>query len=148
MNLVSVDQFYPDNFSGFRLGVYKNVPVANTGDVTVPGGASAGLGIPASQYTVRKVRVSKPRDVNGNTLNASALVASLWTGAAGTGTQLVNAFTFAGLTALLTYNEATLTAAANTTIITSGTLFFNVGTGVAGAFVDIEIYGDILPGNL
>jgi hypothetical protein len=143
-----------DYFSSFRLFTGFKVSIGATGDVTLGGigsnitGGGAGFGIPFSSYTVRKVRVRNSRDVNNATKDNSAAVISLWTGAAGTGTQLINAQTLSNLTANTAFQEVTLASAANNTVLTATTLFLNVGTNVTGGFIDIDIYGDLIAGNL
>ena len=53
------------------------------------------------------------------------------------------------LSANLTYQESTLTSAANSTIFTnSTTLFVNVGTASSGNTIFIDIYGDAVPNQL
>lgn len=143
-----------DKWSGILLFTGFKVSIGATGDVTLGGvgsnitGSVPGFGVAASQYTVRKVRVRNSRDVNGATKDNSGAVVSLWTAAGGTGTQLINAQTLTNLTTITAYQEVTLTAAANNTVNTSGTLFLNVGTAVSGGFIDIDIYGDLIPGAL
>ena len=151
---LQVENFTLDFFSGIRLFTGFKISIGATGDVTLGGagslitGGGPGFGIPASNYNVRKVRVRNSRDVNGATKDCSAAVISLWTGAAGTGTQLINGQTLSNLTANTAYQEVTLTAAANNTMLTAGTLFLNVGTNVTGGFIDLDIYGDLIAGGL
>lgn len=143
-----------DQWSGILLFTGFKLTIGATGDVTLGGvgskitGGGPGFGIAASNYTVRKVRARNSRDVNGATKDNSAAVVSLWTGAAGTGTQLINGQTLSNLTANTAFQEITLATAANNTVLTSATLFLNIGTNVAGGFIDLDIYGDLIPGAL
>ena len=79
--------------------------------------------------------------------NASAGFIGFWDTAAQGGNNLVANAQLSSLTTNLTYQEMTLTAAANTTILTSSTIFPNVGTAVTNGTVDIDIYGDIIKGR-
>lgn len=143
-----------DYWSGILLFSGFKVSVGATGDVTLGGtgslitGGGAGFGIPASAYTVRKVRCRNSRDVNGATKDNSGAIINLWTGAGGTGTQLISSQTLTNLTANTAYQEVTLATAANNTVLTAPTLFLNIGTNVAGGFIDIDIFGDLIRGQL
>jgi len=143
-----------DQWSGILLFTGFKVSIGATGDVTLGGagskqtGSVPGFGIAASNYTIRKVRCRNSRDVNGATKDNSAAVISLFTGAGGTGTTLVNSQTLSNLTANTAYQEVTLAASANNTVLSTTPLFLNVGTAVSGGFIDIDIYGDLIPGAL
>lgn len=118
-----------DNFGGFRLAS-RLVNIASTGD-------ALSFSIPFGQFTVRKIRLRNP------SANVSAGALGIWTAASQGGTNVVANASLTNLTATLTYQESTLTSAANSTIFTSATTFFvNVGTGVAGATVYVDVYGD------
>jgi len=146
MNLNNVGALYPSNFGGFLLASVQNCSIGATGDVTPPGKSTAGIGIPAAQYRVRKIVVRSPL-ILGVSGNASAGFIGFWDTAAQGGNNLVANAQLSSLTTNLTYQEMTLTAAANTTILTSSTIFPNVGTAVTNGTVDIDIYGDIIKGR-
>ncbi len=143
-----------DNWSGVLLFTGFKVSIGATGDVTLGGtgskqtGSVPGFGIAASNYTLRKFRCRNSRDVNGATKDNSAAVISLFTAAGGTGTTLISAQTLSNLTAIAAYQEVTLATAANNTVLSTTPLFLNIGTAVSGGFIDIDIYGDLIPGAL
>jgi len=130
-----VSNFTQDYFGGFRLAT-RLVNIASTGD-------ALSFSVPFGQFTVRKIRLRNP------SANVSAGALGIWTAASQGGTNIVANASLTNLTATLTYQESTLTAATNSTIFTSATTFFvNVGTGVAGATVYIDVYGDAVTDQL
>lgn len=130
-----VAAFMQDKFSGFLLAS-RLVNIASTGD-------ALSFAIPFGQYTIRKVRLRNP------STNVSAGALGIWTAASQGGTNIVANASLTNLTANLTFQESTLAAAAGATIFTAATtLFVNVGTGVAGATVYIDVYGDAVTDQL
>jgi len=122
---------------GWLLGYARNVNLTATGD-------AATIGIPAANYRLRNVVIARSVNSSGTTADGSSGVVSLYTGAGGTGTALVSSQTLTGVTGITKFLEATL--AVNDTTQTAGPLYLNVGTGVA-AYVDIYLYGDLVPGR-
>lgn len=142
----AIGKLLGSNFDGFLLASVKSVPVSATGDVTIPGSAVAGIGIQAQSYRVRKVVVRQGL-VSGVTGDVSSVNLGIWDAAAQGGNNLVSNAALTGLTATTKYLEMTLSATANNTVITSSTLFVNVGTALANATVEIDIYGDVTVGR-
>lgn len=142
----AIGKLLGSNFDGFLLASVKAVPVSATGDVTIPGSAVAGIGIQAQSYRVRKVVVRQGL-VSGVTGDVSSVALAIWDAAGGTGNNIVANTTLTGLTGTTKYFEMTITATGNSTVITSSTLFINVGTSLANATIEIDIYGDVTVGR-
>lgn len=124
-----------DNFGFFKLAS-RLVNIASTGDALF-------FSVPIGQFTVRKIRLRNPSG------NVSAGALGIWTAASQGGTNIVANASLTNLTATLTFQESTLAAAAATTIFTTATTFYvNVGTGVAGATLYIDVYGDAVTDQL
>ena len=135
MQLSRVANLLPDSFGLFRYAS-QQVSIAATGD-------ALNFSIPVGQFTLRKIRVRSP------SASVSGAALGIWTAASQGGTNIVANATLSNLTGVLTYQEMTLTSAANSTILTSATSFYvNVGTGSAGNTVFIDFYGDAIPGQL
>lgn len=130
-----VGSFMQDKFGGYLLAS-RLVTIGSTGD-------ALSFAIPFGQYTIRKVRLRNP------SANVSAGALGIWTAASQGGTNIVANASLTNLTANLTFQESALATAAGTTIFTAATtLFVNVGTGVAGATVYVDVYGDAVPDQL
>jgi len=71
----------------------------------------------------------------------------IWDAAAQGGNNLVANGALTGLTATTKYLELTLTATANNTVLISNTLYVNVGTALANATIELDIYGDVTVGR-
>lgn len=136
MDIDAVSRMWPWQFGNFLLGTIRGLSIAGTGD-------KGTIGMPYAQYRVRKVVVRSPN------IDVSAGALGVWTAASQGGTNLVANATLTGLTTTLKYLEMTITAAGNNTILAGpGGLFVNTGTGVAGGTVDIDVYGDLIPGRM
>lgn len=131
------------NFGNFLLASVKGVPVSATGDVTIPGALSAGIGMPFTQYRIRKVAVRSGL-ISGASGDVSSVNIGFWDAAAQGGNNIVANAALTNLTTNLKYQEMTITATGNNTILVSGTLFPNVGTSLANATVEIDVYGDVI----
>jgi len=129
MSASKVGQNLPDSFGFFKLGT-KQFSIAATGDAGT-------IGFTFGQFTVRKIRVRSP------SASVTGAALGVWTAASQGGTNVVANATLSNLSSALTYQELTITAAANAAIFTSSTTFYvNVGTGSAGNTVWIDFYGD------
>jgi hypothetical protein len=130
-----VSNLTQDNFGNFKLGS-RLVTIGSTGDALF-------FSLPFGQFTVRRIRLRNP----SASVTAGAL--GVWTAASQGGTNVVANASLTNLSATLTYQESTLTAAANSTIFTSATTFYiNVGTAVAGASLFVDFYGDVVTDQL
>lgn len=134
------------NFGNFLLASVRAIPVSSTGDVIIPPALVAGIGIQADSYRVRRI-VARQGLVSGVTGDVSSVNLAIWDGAGGTGNNLVANGALTGLTGTTKYFELTLTATANNTVITSNTLYVNVGTSLANATIELDIYGDVTVGR-
>ena len=135
MQQSKVGAYLPDKFGGFLLGSVQ-VSIGSTGD-------AANFSLPFGQYTIRKIRLRSP------SASVTGAALGIWTAASQGGTNIVANASLTNLSANLTYQESTLTSAANSTIFTnSTTLFVNVGTASSGNTIFIDIYGDAVPNQL
>ena len=135
MQLDNLSQLLPDAFAGWKL-VTAQVSMNATGDATI-------LGIPSGLYSIRKIRVRSP----SASMTGAAL--GVWTGASQTGTNIVANTTLSNLSATATYQELTLTSAANSTLFSFPTQYYiNVGTASTGNTLYIDIYGDNVTGQM
>lgn len=79
-----------------------------------------------------------------STLGGGSPAISVWTGAGGTGTQLITGTSLAGLTTSVLAAE--VTASSPFTNSQANTLYLRVtGTAVAGATVDVYLFGVVFP---
>jgi hypothetical protein len=100
--------------------------------------------VPGGYTGTQNYRVRSLTAVNASTSLAAGPTLALWTGAGGTGTNLITAGSIAGCTTSLLWTE--LTTLPQNTIAQANTIYIRVaGTGVAGATVDVYVYGDVLP---
>jgi hypothetical protein len=131
MSASKVSALLPDSFGGFKLGS-RQFSIGATGDsVTGP------ISFPYGQFTVRKIRLRNP------SASVTGAALGIWTAASQGGTNIVANASLTNLSASLTFQEATLAAAAGTTIFTSSTTFYvNIGTASSGNTVYIDFYGD------
>jgi hypothetical protein len=119
-------------------------PAANinaTGDIQIA--------IPFAQFRIRKIVCRNPL-VAGVSGSVTGAAVGLYTAAAQGGTAIaaVGSNTLSNLSANLTFQELTLAAAAGNTIFTGpATYYFNVGTNVTNATIEVDIYGDIVFGK-
>lgn len=108
----------------------KTVAINSTGDkatLTVPAGVT--------KYAVQSVYYT---NCSGTPVLAQS---SVWTGAAGTGTNIIGVALMTGASAATTIVSPTVLTA--TTTLTAGTLYVNVGVANAGA-VTCDFYVTIL----
>lgn len=124
---------WPWEFGYFLLATVRGISIASTGDAEI-------VGIPFAQYQVRRVTVRSP------SISVAAGFVGLFTAAGGTGTTIVANAQLSSLTATLTAQDMTVAAA--TTILTADSLYFRVGTAVAGATVDLDIFGSVIPDRM
>lgn len=141
MPLPRVANLLPDSFQTVRLACAINLPISATGDVLINGNLA--LPINAKLYKVTEVVVWNPL-VNGVSGSVSSGALGLFTAAGASGTVVANAsLTPTQTTGTTSAQDMTITAAATTTY-TAGGLYVNVGTAVAGATVNICVYGQVL----
>jgi hypothetical protein len=111
------------------LGYATGVSLAATGDV-----ASFNV-INSSTYNVTNVVIT-----NANK-NVSAGYLAIWTGPAGTGTEIVTNAALTSNTSSAYVTKSTVVSATGTANLSAQTFYVNVGTAVSGGTVDIYIYG-------
>lgn len=128
-----VGNAWPWQFGDFLLATLQGVSIGATGD-------AAQAGIPFAQYRVTRFTVRSP------SANVSAGFVGLFTGAGGTGTTVVANAQLTSLTTVL--GAQNMTIAASALILTASSLYFRVGTAVAGETVDIDIFGTVIPDRM
>ena len=111
------------------LGSSAGVPISASGDV-----ASFNV-INSSTYNVTNVVIT-----NANK-NVSAGYLAIWTGPAGTGTEIVTNAALTSNTSSAFVTKSTVVSATGTANLSAQTFYVNVGTAVSGGTVDIYIYG-------
>lgn len=111
------------------LAVINNCPISSTGDV-----ATFGV-LDTTTYCVQNVAITNAnKDVSGGAL-------AIWTGPAGTGTEIVTNASLTSNTSGTYVTNATVVAGTKTTNLSAQTLYVRVGTAVSGGTVDIYVYG-------
>jgi hypothetical protein len=114
-----------------RLIAYAtSVSVNATGDaaITLPV-------INTTTYNVTNVVIT-----NANKNVATAALA-IWTGASGTGTEIVTNAALTNNTSSAFVTKSTVVAATGTANISAQVFYVNIGTAVAGGTVDVYVYG-------
>ena len=114
-----------------RLIAYAtSVSVNATGDaaITLPV-------INTTTYNVTNVVIT-----NANKNVATAALA-IWTGASGTGTEIVTNTALTNNTSSAFVTKSTVVAATGTANISAQVFYVNIGTAVAGGTVDVYVYG-------
>ena len=91
--------------------------------------------INSSTYNVTNVVITNAnKDVSSGAL-------AIWTGPAGTGTEIVTNASLTSNTSSAYVTKSTVVAATGTANLSAQTFYVKVGTAVAGGTVDIYIYG-------
>ena len=114
-----------------RLLAYaNNIPIGQTGDASVT--------LPVfntTSYNVQNVLITNAnKDVSSGAL-------AIWTGPAGTGTNIVANAALTSNTGATYVTNSTVVAGTKNTNLSNQTLYVNVGTAVSGGTVDIFVYG-------
>lgn len=131
MSASKIGNLLPDGFAGYKLGT-RQFSIGATGDST-----TGSISFPVGQFTIRKIRLRTP------SASVTGAALGIWTAASQGGTNIVANASLTNLSATNTYQESTLTSAANSTIFTSATTFFvNIGTASSGNTIYIDFYGD------
>ena len=130
----SATTIHPSNLAtnqAIRLLAYASaVPLSFTGDATVT--------LPinnTTSYAVTNVAIT-----NANK-DVSAGYLAIWTGPAGTGTEIVTNAALTSNTSSAYVTNSTVVAGTKTVNLSAQTLYVKVGTAVAGGTVDIFVYG-------
>lgn len=125
---------HPSNLAtnqAIRLLAFASaVSVSQTGDATVT--------LPinnTTSYAVTNVAIT-----NANKDVATAALA-IWTGPAGTGTEIVTNAALTSNTSSAYVTNSTVVSATKNANLSAQTLYVKVGTAVAGGTVDIFVYG-------
>ena len=130
MDANHVSSLYPNSFGSFRLASQQAVSLAATGDVTKL------VTMPATKYIVRRITLS---NFSGA---ATTCNVGVWTAAGGTGTAIVADAALGSNGTTGKFVDLTLSATANSTVVTNQVLYVNVSTGNAAVTCDIALYGD------
>jgi len=106
------------------------VPLSQTGDATVTLQINN-----TTSYAVTNVAIT-----NANK-DVSAGYLAIWTGPAGTGTEIVTNAALTSNTSSAYVTNSTVVSATKNANLSAQTLYVKVGTAVAGGTVDIFVYG-------
>jgi len=130
----SANTIHPSNLATNQairlLASASAVPLSLTGDATVT--------LPinnTTSYAVTNVAIT-----NANK-DVSASYLSIWTGPAGTGTEIVTNAALTSNTSSAYVTNSTVVSATKNANLSAQTLYVKVGTAVAGGTVDIFVYG-------
>ncbi len=125
---------HPSNLAtnqAIRLLASANaVPLSFTGDATVTLQINN-----TTSYAVTNVAIT-----NANK-DVSAGYLAIWTGPAGTGTEIVTNAALTSNTSSAYVTNSTVVSATKNANLSAQTLYVKVGTAVAGGTVDIFVYG-------
>jgi len=130
----SATTIHPSNLAtnqAIRLLAFASaVPISQTGDasVTLPLNNT-------TSYCVQNVAIT-----NANK-DVSAGYLAIWTGPAGTGTEIVTNAALTSNTSSAYVTNSTVVSATKNANLSAQTLYVKVGTAVAGGTVDIFVYG-------
>ena len=130
MDANHVASLYPNSFGSFRLAGQQGVSLAATGDATKL------VTMPASKYIVRRITLS---NFSGA---ATTCNVGVFTAAGGTGTAIVADAALGSNGTTGKFVDLTLSATANSTVVTNQVLYLNVSTGNAAVTCDVALYGD------
>lgn len=130
----SASTIHPSNLAtnqAIRLLAFASaVPISQTGDasVTLPINNT-------TSYSVQNVAITNAnKDVSSGAL-------AIWTGPAGTGTEIVTNAALTSNTGATYVTNSTVVSASKNVNLSAQTLYVKVGTAVAGGTVDIFVYG-------
>jgi len=130
----STQTIHPSNLATNQairlLASASAVPISQTGDSTVTLAINN-----TTSYAVTNVAITNAnKDVSSGAL-------AIWTGPAGTGTEIVTNATLTSNTGATYVTNSTVVSATKNVNLSAQTLYVKVGTAVAGGTVDIFVYG-------
>ncbi|MFZ9615473.1 MAG: hypothetical protein ACO3AG_02260 [Fluviibacter sp.] len=130
----SATTIHPQNLAtnqAYRLlASATSVPISATGDAPVTLQV-----INSTTYNITNVVITNAnKDVSSGAL-------AIWTGPAGTGTEIVTNASLTSNTSSAYVTKSTVVSATGTANLSAQTFYVKVGTAVAGGTVDIYIYG-------
>jgi len=150
-NPEAVAQNTQEFFGSFRLAFAPGQSIASTGNAVVAlpilGG---GIGSPYGNgsYIIRRITITNPSNSAGGSVPsmATAKVTILTTSEGNTSKAVTTAVgqTIGNVTAVNTWQDLTLIAAAATTAYAAPALFVKVGVAVANSAVNITVWGDVV----
>jgi hypothetical protein len=143
--LPRVANLQPDAFRSARLAFVQNAVVSSTGDVLV--GGQSPLFIAASLFAITAggILVWNPQ-VNGVAGDVSSVQLGIFTGPGATGTTIVanQSLTTTQVVGTTAVQGLTLTTAITTTYAGPVGWYINVGTALAGATINLSVFGQVL----
>jgi fructoselysine-6-P-deglycase FrlB-like protein len=130
----STSTIHPSNLATNQairlLASASAVPISQTGDSSVTLAINN-----TTSYAVTNVAITNAnKDVSSGAL-------AIWTGAAGTGTEIVTNAALTSNTGATYVTNSTVVSATKNVNLSAQTLYVKVGTAVAGGTVDIFVYG-------
>lgn len=130
----STSTIHPSNLATNQairlLASASAVPISQTGDSSVTLAINN-----TTSYCVQNVAIT-----NANK-DVSAGYLAIWTGPAGTGTEIVTNAALTSNTGATYVTNSTVVSATKNVNLSAQTLYVKVGTAVAGGTVDIFVYG-------
>ncbi len=130
----STSTIHPSNLATNQairlLASASAVPISQTGDSSVTLAINN-----TTAYAVTNVAIT-----NANK-DVSAGYLAIWTGPAGTGTEIVTNAALTSNTGATYVTNSTVVSATKNVNLSAQTLYVKVGTAVAGGTVDIFVYG-------
>lgn len=107
--------------------------------ISLTDGTDQSISITPTNYSITQIQFSAPT----TNLSTTLITGSVYTGTAKSGTQLVSVLPLTNLTGSGTYANASLTAAAQNTIFSAGTLYVNLDNVLASGTdtVNVQIFG-------
>ena len=133
----------PQSFGSYRIAVADNVNVNTTGaNVIVLPILSGGITSTGGGYIVRRITVTNQTGANAAPCNVSILTSS----DGNVSNQVTGNVLLSSLSANNTWQDITLNATTNSTILTAQCLFRNVITGTSNGtgLLSFAVYGDMV----
>ena len=140
-NADSVGQLTGSSFGQFKIATSGPVAINSTAaNVVVMPILNGGITNNGGGYIVRRITVT-----NQSTVNTALANVQICTSSDGnTSNSVTSNVLLSTLTPNGTWQELTLTTAANTTILTAQALWANVITNVANSTVTFNVFGDVV----
>lgn len=143
----AVGQNTQDAFGSFRIAFAPATSLAATGNAVVALPIISG-GIGSGSYIIRRITITNPANTAGGTVPSLATAnVTVFTSNDGNASNAVTTAVgqvLTNVTAVNTWQDLTLIAAAATTAYTANALFLKVGVAVANTSVNVTVWGDVV----
>ena len=143
MVMQRIADLLPNNVGSFLITSAVNLPIGVAGDVLI-NLLTPPLPVIAGLFLVKEAVIWNPR-VNGVPGSVAAGLLGIFTGPGATGNTIAANQALTPTTTVGAASAQDLAITAGTTFTyTAGGLYVNVGTPVAGATININLYGTVL----